>query len=227
MQGNPIEEWQRLTEHYRGISNEELLGLAAEFADLTPTAQEALRGEMRTRGLGDPLAAKQSPPSTNRLTAPQLDPGGDFGLESDPSLHNHSDEENSSSHDYTWKTQLCECESTEQAWQIHQALLRAGVDSWVEQPGSRYAISHSYPRIMVAADQLERAVEIASQPIPKDIVDQFNTDSPEFEPPSCPKCGAGDPVLEGVDPVNSWHCEACGKEWADSTSDEDDSQEQS
>ncbi len=224
MQVNPIEEWQRLTEHYRGISDEELLELAGDFADLTQTAREALRGEMRTRGLGDPLAARHSP---NQITTPQLDPRGNFGLESDPSLHDVEDRNDDSAHDFTWKTQLCECESSEQARQIHQALLRAGIDSWVEQPGSRYAISHSYPRITVAADQLERAVEIASQPISQDIVDQFNAASPEFEPPCCPKCGAGDPVLEDVEPVNSWRCEACGNEWADSTGDEDQNPDQS
>jgi hypothetical protein len=226
MQGNPAEEWQRLTEHYREISDEELRELAADFVDLTQTAQEVLRNEMRNRGLGDPLAANQSPPPPSPLTALQPDHLDNLGLDSNPSLQADEDQEDGSSHDYTWKTQLCECESTERASQIHRALQRAGIESWIEQPGSRYAISNSYPRIMVAADQLEQAVEIASKPIPQDIVDQFNTDSPEFEPPSCPKCGAGDPVLEGVNPVNSWRCEACGKEWADSATDPVANQEQ-
>jgi hypothetical protein len=39
---------------------------------------------------------------------------------------------------------------------------------------------------------------------------------PEFEPPRCPQCGAEDPVLEGVDPFNTWLCEACGKQWTES-----------
>jgi ribosomal protein L37AE/L43A len=68
---------------------------------------------------------------------------------------------------------------------------------------------------MVAADQLEAAIEIAARPIPKEIVEESQLDPPEFEPPSCPKCGAGDPVLEGVAPVNSWRCEACGNRWTE------------
>jgi transposase-like protein len=68
---------------------------------------------------------------------------------------------------------------------------------------------------MVAADQLESAVEIVARPIPQDVIDECSEEAPEFEPPSCPKCGAGDPVLEGVDPVNSWRCEACGNQWTE------------
>jgi uncharacterized protein (DUF983 family) len=44
---------------------------------------------------------------------------------------------------------------------------------------------------------------------------------PEYELPVCPKCGAGDPVLEGVDPFNSWLCEACGNEWTESAADDE------
>jgi ribosomal protein L37AE/L43A len=71
----------------------------------------------------------------------------------------------------------------------------------------------------VAADQLEEAVEIASRPIPQDILDQSREDVPEYEAPGCPKCGSQDPVLEAVDPVNTWRCEACGKQWTESADD--------
>ena len=60
MQANPFEEWQRLTEHYREKSEEELRELAADFADLTETAQQVLRNEMRKRGLDDPAARGRS-----------------------------------------------------------------------------------------------------------------------------------------------------------------------
>src|ERR1039457_7389600 len=101
MQGNPAEEWQRLTEHYREISDEELRELAADFVDLTQTAQEVLRNEMRNRGLGDPLAANQSPPPPSPLTALQPDHLHYLGLDSNPPLPTHADHEHSSSHDYT------------------------------------------------------------------------------------------------------------------------------
>ncbi len=50
---------------------------------------------------------------------------------------------------------------------------------------------------------------------------------PEFDLPVCPNCGAGDPALEDVDPVNSWICESCGKQWKESPADLEDGPEKS
>jgi hypothetical protein len=72
------------------------------------------------------------------------------------------------------------------------------------------------PRILVAADQLEQARDIAKRPIPQEIIEQSQMKAPEFEAPVCPKCGAPDPLLESVDPVNTWLCEACEHEWTES-----------
>ena len=220
MQADPIEEWRRLREHYSQLSDEELYELALDFADLTESAQQVLRDEMRSRGLDPPHAPDEVPKYAAGLIDSQSAPEVNRPELAD--TDQPSDQEGEIPHEYTWKTQLCECESTEQAWQIHQVLRQAGIDSWVEQPGSRYSFGISYPRVMVAADQLEAAIEIAAKPIPQEIVEESEVDSPEFEPPRCPKCGAGDPVLEGVDPVNSWRCEACGKEWTEVVSDPDD-----
>jgi transposase-like protein len=73
----------------------------------------------------------------------------------------------------------------------------------------------NYPRILVAADQLEQAREVAARPIPQSIVELSKMPPEEYEPPVCPKCGAEDPLLEGVDPVNSWLCESCDHQWTD------------
>ena len=209
MQVDPVEEWRRLREHYHQLSDEELYELALDFGNLTESAQQVLRDEMRSRGLDAPQSPSEVPKFAANLIAPRIDPEVNQPDGAD------SDQEAEPAHEYTWKTQLCECENTDQAWQIHQVLRQAGIDSWVEQPGSRYSFGISYPRVMVAADQLDDAVEIVDRPIPREIVEESAMESPEFEPPSCPKCGAGDPVLEGVDPVNSWRCEACGKEWVE------------
>jgi hypothetical protein len=96
-------------------------------------------------------------------------------------------------------------------------LKREGIESWFEGPSIRWGIGS--PRILVAADQLDQAREIAARPIPQEIVDQFKVEVPEFEAPTCPKCGAEDPVLENADPVNSWLCEACGEQWTEPTPD--------
>jgi hypothetical protein len=51
-------EWQRLVERYRAMSDGELLQLAAAIGDLTETAGDALRSQMRGRGLE--IAAPES-----------------------------------------------------------------------------------------------------------------------------------------------------------------------
>jgi hypothetical protein len=62
MQETPDQEWRRLTEHYAGMWDEELLNLAADYKDLTEMAQTTLRDEMRKRGLGDPTAPQARTP---------------------------------------------------------------------------------------------------------------------------------------------------------------------
>jgi hypothetical protein len=219
MEGNPAEDWQRLTEHYREMSDEELQELAADFVDLTETAQQVLRNDMRNRGLDEPPAAGEAPKISEPPALPRwastVDPDAGPIVSNAP----ESNEEDDSPHEFTWKTTLCECEDREQAWQITEVLKRAGIESWIEQPGSRYSIGISSPRILVAADQLEKAVEIASRPIPQEIVDLSKMDVPEFQAPRCPHCGAEDPVLESVEPANAWLCEACGKQWTEAPED--------
>ena len=214
---NPSDEWQRLTAHYREMFDGELENLAADFKALTQAAQEVLRNEMRNRGLPDPAA----PPKRPERPAPpievepshfesEVDPDANAGGQRDPD----PGEETDGPRDYTWKTTLCDCDDQDQAAMLREALRRAGIDSWLEAPG-RYVVEALGPRLLVAADQLEEAIEIARQPIPREIVEWFNTDVPEFIPPKCPQCGTEDPVLESAEPTNSWLCEACGKQWSD------------
>jgi len=220
MYGNPAEEWRQLTEHYHRMWDEELNQLAADFGSLTETAQQVLRNEMRNRGLPDPLApagASRSPfrsaesPSAARFSS-SVDPISAGSHLSDSDSH----EEGEGPHEYTWKTHFCACDTTEQAWQLYAVLKRAGVPSWVENADSRWG---AFPRIVVAADQLDQAREIAARPIPPEIVEESQLEVPEYETPRCPKCRAEDPVLESADPANSWLCEACGKQWSDPPAD--------
>jgi len=221
MQANPLEEWQRLSELYREKNEEELRELANDFTDLTETAQQVLRDEMRKRSMGDPGAPHVA---QNHADSPHADPNPLATLLHEPQNHGYDpffgQEETDQPHEYTWKTPLCECEDREEMWQLSEVLRRAGIESWIEQPGSRYSFGAVNPRLLVAADQLEQARTVATQPIPQEIIEQSKIDQPEFEPPPCPQCGAKDPVLQAVDPANSWLCEVCGKQWTDSAPDQ-------
>jgi len=231
MQANPIDDWQHLTAHYRDLNDDALLDLAADLNDLTETAQQALRSEIESRGLDHAEAQKtvspaNTPPS-NAPSAPGIahierepgpeDPAVPLGyLGSVPEIVPDDEEPDSSSEappEYTWKTVLCDCETNEEAQRLAEILRRSGVDSWTQRPmefGRRYA------RVLVAADQLDQARAIAARPMPSGIIEESEAKVPDYQPPKCPDCGAPDPVLEGVDPANSWKCEQCGRQWTES-----------
>jgi ribosomal protein L37AE/L43A len=213
MQANPIEEWQRLTELYREMGDGELEALDADKADLTEVAQQVLRDELRKRGLNEPRGTNEELNKPERFAAPRWTSHGGAPEDGD------ANEESEPPVEYTWKTPLCECEDRDEAWQIQLVLKDAGIESWIEGPGYRVGHDLFNPRIVVAADQLEKANEIISRPIPQEIVEQSRMDIPDYEPPVCPSCGAGEPVLESADPVNSWRCESCGRQWTEQAED--------
>ena len=240
MQADPIAELRRITEHYRELSDDELRDLAADFADLTETAQQALRTEMQSRGprlaADDPLPATNAPAASNaplaalaapiaasqdyEACAPIQNQTSSFFARQPQIVPDTPDAEPDGEVDYTWKTPLCDCDTLLQARELSEALKQAGIESWIEAPGtgSRYAsFSLASPRVLVAADQLDQARAIAAQPIPRQIIEDAQTEIPDYQPPTCPKCGAPDPILEDVDPTNSWRCEQCGQSWSDPT----------
>jgi hypothetical protein len=115
--------------------------------------------------------------------------------------------------EFSWKSPLCEGDSEEQALAICEMLRLAKLDCWYEGPGRGWSVGGS--RVIVSADQLEEARQIASQPIPQSLLDDLRTVVPEYEAPRCPACHAEDPVLESAEPSNNWLCEACGRQWSD------------
>jgi len=241
MQADPQKEWQRLRDLYHEMGEIELEELAADLGSLTETAQQVLRDELKIRGLDKPQRGEQ-PPKASGL--PEVQPwdqsplgeqddaratglgplmGGHWQQESPRPEGNEAEESGDQPFEYSWKTELCECDAREEAWQVHEVLRRAGVESWIESPRS-YMDAGGF-RVLVAADQLDHAQAIAERPIPQEIVELSHMEAPEYQPPVCPRCGAADPVLEAVEPCNAWKCEACGNEWteaADSTGSEAD-----
>jgi hypothetical protein len=229
MQIDPMQEWLRLTGEYRAKSDEELREIFRDFADLTEVAQQVLSAEFRSRGLDQKIAEEEeAATSKDRPWAKSnISPFGErAAVSAQGSLsgsiigsssaepvpdEEQGDSESDESVEFSWKTVLCECEEQDQVYQIREVLRRAGVESWVQS--RRYRLT--YTRILVAADELDRARAIIANPIPQDIIDESHQTVPEYEPPRCPGCGAEDPVLESAEPVNAWKCEMCGREWTD------------
>ncbi len=231
MQVNPVTEWQRLTEHYRRMSDEELRELALDIADLTDTAQQVLRSEMSSRGLKDTQAAGNASrfSSLSQSTKPDsvFTASHARSADADPA---YADAEGAASRESIRRLPLCECGDWKQAWQVCAMLKEEAIESWIQDSRADPEDSLLYSpemgppsglftprafRVLVAADRLAEAREVAARPIPREIAEASEMNVPEFTAPKCPACGAEDPVLEGVDPANTWCCEQCGREWAD------------
>src|SRR4029077_3684802 len=95
-------EWLRLSEHYRGMSDDELLILAQDDSALTDTAKQALAGEISARRL-TPLPEK--PP-----VAPEPEPSPDSPYAEDREL-----------------VDICTVWSLPDALQLQALLDRAGI----------------------------------------------------------------------------------------------------
>jgi hypothetical protein len=93
---------------------------------------------------------------------------------------------------------------------LAQSLLRsAGIESVV--PTSEIGAVDT-PRLIVAPADASAAQSILSRP---NALGTLSAEDAIFTEPVCPECGAPDPLLEGVDPTNQWHCESCGHAWID------------
>ena len=212
-----MEEWRHLTALYSEMGDIEIRELADQINDLTPNAQQILRDELKKRGVSEkhssgPAQGKRDDDSgavhwDGRREDSDLDPNGDASEIGAP--------------EYTWKTGLCRCDSIDEAAQRAEMLRRAGIECWVQRPGSRFVvpwleIGVGDIQINVAADQLDQARTVVSQPIPQDIMEMKEEEATSaYEIPACPECGAADPTLESVEPSNNWLCESCGHTWSD------------
>lgn len=203
---DPMQNWRSLTDNYSRMSDGELLALADDFVDLTDTARQVLRDEMRKRGLGDPQEYAAGPAGAARR---------------ETGFAPAADGEDESHDEFVWKNVLCECGSHQEAWRIREALRRAGIESWADGKQTSYTPlpetgGGGQPvRVLVASDTLDEARAVIAQPLPQDIVELSKAEEAVYEPPVCPGCGADDPVLESADPVNSWKCDICGREWTE------------
>ena len=217
MQQDPMEEWRRLTTLYSEMGDLEIRELIGQINDLTPNAQQILRDELKKRGISEKPPAQNAPSPDTDSSFAHWDGREDSDLDPD----NNTSE--SSAAEYTWKTGLCRCDKMDEAAQRCEMLSRAGIETWVQQPGSRNSIPWIDElgvgdiQINVAADQLDQARAVIAQPVPQDIIDELKSEEAalDYEIPACPKCKAEDPTLESVEPSNNWLCESCGYTWSD------------
>jgi hypothetical protein len=185
---NPADMQQQteLTELYATYGDDELNTLALTYDDLTDPAQQAMKSEYSRRHLTMPAAAAAA------LTPIEAD-------DTESALHGFSAN----------APEECVFEflDLEEALLAQSLLRSAGIPSVV--PTSEI-LAIDTPRLIVGPSDAVAAQLILSRP---DATG--DADAAVFLEPTCPKCGAVDPILESVEPTNHWHCESCDNRWQD------------
>jgi hypothetical protein len=182
-------QFQELVTLYGSYGDEELVTLARGMADLTETAQDALKGELMRRGL---KAAVEGEPK-RVLTDEDL-------------------------HDMRSYAELApaECifdfEDERSASAAYYALTAEGIEAIVVSPKGTKVDNRGLHVVVVPKDAA-RAAEILSQPSAERLKAETQETPEEFALPNCPACGGEETLLESVDPVNEWRCDSCGHTW--------------
>jgi ribosomal protein S27AE len=160
------------------------------MADLTDTAQEALKGELTRRGLK--VAAAGEPVETRVLNEDDLADMRAYA-ESAP----------------------LECifdfENERAVTAAYYALTAEGIEAIVVSGGARP--DGRGPRVVVTPKDAERAAAILSQPSAEELKVEAEEAFAGFDLPKCPACGGAETLLESADPVNQWRCDQCGHTW--------------
>jgi hypothetical protein len=201
---DPAGDFLRISEHYRGLRDGELLALAAQPAELTDIAQRALANELSSRRLKLPL--NEAP------TAPEVLPPLGTMDPNDPSY----DEDR---YPVTIRTVW----SVADALQLQRLLDVAGIPFYMgpeQATGVDRVTSNS-------TDGLE--VRIMNVGVPWALQAMKNywpvSDRPpkaEKEPLSeipvhCPKCHSAEVIFEArpLPEIFNWICDSCGHRWED------------
>ena len=189
-------QYQELVALYDSYGDGELLELARGMADLTETAQEALKGELTRRGLKTSPAEK--PVETRVVTEEDLADMRSYA-ESAPDEC------------------IFDFENQEAASAAYYALAREGIKAIVLDGVKSENRGRRGPRVVVTPKDAERAAAILSEPSTDELIAAKEETSAEFDLPRCPACGGEETLLESVDPVNEWRCDDCGHTWLEET----------
>jgi hypothetical protein len=181
-------QYQELVTLYSSYGDDELVELGRGMADLTEMAQEALQGELTRRRITIPTSESGMPKNV-REPDPALDRFVDLAPE-----------------DCVW-----EFAETEDALAAYEALRASGIESSVILPRAE-TLDMGAPRLAVLPQDVERTEAILSKPIPEEFRILVRTRD-QFVVPCCRRCGAGDPLLESIEPTNQWRCDQCGHTW--------------
>jgi DNA-directed RNA polymerase subunit M/transcription elongation factor TFIIS len=222
------QEFLRISERYRQMSDEELRVLIPQSSELTPFAQQALANEVRSRGLKAEVNDEKS------ATSPQITPPTSFERESpefgDGAVRDFL-EPDSPYDDDRKLVELCTVWSQRDALKVESILDAAGIPFFmgaekatsVDKVTSNFSKGVSVQIMQIGSPWARQAMqhyEPEDDPTPKD------TEEPGEFVVRCPKCQSDEVVFEGrtSELANArdessqkfdWHCDSCGHCWED------------
>jgi DNA-directed RNA polymerase subunit M/transcription elongation factor TFIIS len=209
---DPAGEWLRLSEHYRQLNDDELVGLALQTSELTDVARQALAQEIANRRLKLPPEESATP----RSPEPQPDSAedGESPYAEDREL-----------------VVIRTVWSLADALKLQSLLDTAGIPFYmgpekatgVDEVTSNFANGLSVQIMKVGVPWARQALQ---QYFPADEPPQEKADESDNVAIHCPKCHSTEVVFEDLDrgPENSegkpsskfkWTCDSCGHEWED------------
>ena len=207
---DPAAEWLRLSEHYRQMSDNELLALARRNSDLTEVAQQTLANEISQR----------------RLKLQPEEPPAPLPTEPPPD----SSSTNADSYDEDRElVEICVVWSLSDALQVQTLLDRAGIPFFmgpekatgVDAVTSNFVNGASVKIMQIGVPWARQAMlnyTPANEPRPKEELSEL--------PIYCPKCHSTEVVFERLttEPTTAtdnssakfeWTCDLCGHHWED------------
>jgi DNA-directed RNA polymerase subunit M/transcription elongation factor TFIIS len=207
-----VQQWRQVTEHYRALTDDELIGIARQKEDLTEIAQQALAAEISSRKLEVPpeeRAAEQKAP-----VFPEPDPDSPYEAE----------------------RELVEIEvvySLRDALQLQTLLDGADIPfcmgeekaTRAEAVRSNFASGVSV-KIMRIGLPYASGARRAFQPEddPGQAAGEERPEDLDADSVFCPKCHSQEVVLLEVEADRAkpelastfgWTCDACGHQWED------------
>jgi len=231
------QEFLRLSEHYRQMSDEELRVLIPQSSELTPFAQEALANEIRSRGLKTEVEDEKpapsqpiKPPDFFERKPPKFRDSAGYVVHAPDS----PDSDFSDVDQYAEErklVELCNVWSQRDALQLQSILDEAGIPFFmgpekatgVDKVTSNFAKGVSVQIMQIGLPWARQAMQHYE---PED--DQTPKEKEEFDElvVRCPKCNSDEVVFEGgtstliVDNGDSsqkyqWTCDSCGYQWQD------------
>jgi hypothetical protein len=201
-------EWRRLAEHYRQLTDGELIDLSRKREELTAVAQQCLSNEVSGRRLKvEPIEKAEARPT----------------LVPEPADSPYAEERS--------LVTLCTAWSVRDALQIQTLLDRAGIPFYMgeERATGVDKVTANFAEgvgVCIMNVGLPLARGLLQDYFPKDVPPSEKNDELPDVFIRCPKCNSEDVVFEDMqdeDPAThqkivqkyEWKCDSCGYEWED------------